>query len=211
MPAAVEAAKSERRIADVGLPLLQRPQLLRSELGHRAGGAFLLHLLIERARLVGLVALLVQRRQQELRRALAYRGSGMLGQVLVERDGLGIAVGVVIEPGQRQLGQAGNFLVAAAGHVLQGLLRVGVVAHLVAGNAGEVAGHASRLSKPVLVGDAGELGISGLGALLRRGITQLAWYGRLARRTDGSVVLLNRPRQLALGLLVAIVHIPPAA
>src|SRR5208282_788129 len=102
-------ANSEERIA--ALLLLERPQLLHGELGHRAGGAFLLHLLIERAGLVGLAALLVKGRQHELRRALAHGSGGMIGQVLVERDGLGIAVGVVIDTGQRQLGQAGNLLV----------------------------------------------------------------------------------------------------
>src|SRR5271157_2282111 len=193
------------------LQLLERLQPPIRKLRHWTGRAFFLHLLIERARLVGPVALLIQRCQQELRRALAYGSGGMIGQVLVECDGLGIAIGVAINAGQRQLRQAGNLPVAAAGNVLQGLFRGGVVAHVVKGYAGEVAGHASRLGKGVLVGDAGELGIADLGALLRRGKAQHVRRGRRARGTDGSVVLLDRSAKLALGLLVAIGHVSPTA
>ena len=66
----------------------------------------------------------------------------MIGELLVDFDGLGIAVGVVIDGSQRQLCQAGNLLVTAVGNLFQGLLGAGVVAHIVQGYAFEVAGHA---------------------------------------------------------------------
>src|SRR5208337_2884785 len=68
-----------------------------------------------------------------------------------------------------------------------------------------------RLGEGVLVGNAGELGIGDLGALLRRGEANHFRGGGRASGSDGSIVLLNGSGQLALGLLIAIVHVSPTS
>src|ERR1039458_3268138 len=74
----------------------------------RAGRVFLRYLLIQLACLIRLTNFLVERGQQELRRTLAHGNGWMIGELLVDFDGLGIAIGVVIDGSQRQFCQAGN-------------------------------------------------------------------------------------------------------
>src|ERR1035437_755624 len=157
------------------------------------------------------MSFLVERGQQKLCRALAHGKGGMIGELLVDFDGLGIAVGVVIDGSQRQLCQAGNLFVATVGNLFQVLLGAGIVTHIVQGHTCEVAGDASGLGEGVLAGNVSEIAIGGLGAFSCGSKTQQARRGGCPGWTNGSIVLLNGTRQFAPALLVTIVYEGPTA